>query len=76
MQAVIEVVNETGCSSGLGGNIENDEQNNRPPDDLSEHLITSRAFSLQATPGGRSAVIPQHSPGQSTDQWRRSEDPP
>jgi hypothetical protein len=44
MQAVIDVVNETGCSSGLGGNVENDEQNDRPPDDLPEHLITSRAF--------------------------------
>jgi hypothetical protein len=43
MQAVIEVVNDTGCSRRLGGNIENDEQNDRPSDDLPEHLITSRA---------------------------------
>jgi hypothetical protein len=63
MQAVVEVVDETGCSSGLGGNIENDEQNDRPPDDLSEHLITSRGLSLQATPGGRSAVIPSIAQG-------------
>jgi hypothetical protein len=63
MQAVIKVMDDTGRSRRLGGNIENDEQNDRPPDDLSEHLITSRSLSLQATPGGRSAVIPQHSPG-------------
>jgi hypothetical protein len=54
MQAVIGVVNETGCPSGLGGNIENDEHYDRPPDDLPEHLITSRASHCRR----RLAVVP------------------
>jgi hypothetical protein len=68
MQTVIGVMDETGSSSGLGGNVENDEEHDRPRDDLPQHLITSQRLSVQAALGGRYRRYSQHSSGQSTDQ--------
>jgi hypothetical protein len=48
VKAVIEVMNETCCSGGLGGDIEKYEEYDRPRDDLLQHLITSQRLSLPA----------------------------
>src|ERR1700683_2995024 len=68
VQAIIGVMDETSCASGLGGNVEDDEEHERPRDDPSQHLITSQRLSVQATLGGRYGGYSQHSSGQSTDQ--------
>src|ERR1700733_10757666 len=52
VHAVIGVVDEAPGSRRLGGDIENDEEHDRPCDDLLHHLITSQRLSLQATCGG------------------------
>jgi hypothetical protein len=68
VKAVIEVMNQACRSGGLGGDIENYEEHDRPPDDLPQHLITSQALSLRAVWRSLQPVIPQHSSGQSIDQ--------
>jgi hypothetical protein len=62
VQAVIDAVNESGGSGGIGNKVEDDKEDQSPRYDPSDHVITSRRALMRAMRGARGCRDSGYSP--------------